>query len=108
MRPDARTEASSQASLGEDARGRPAPLIDHVHLWKAGEQIKVDDYPDSKGLRGAQLFHQLLDALIELAAHASEERSILESLPNHVRAAGAKLETSQLSLGYSAGAGGPD
>ena len=98
-----------RASIGEDSGGRPAPLIDQVHrlmhLWKAGEQIKVDDYLDSKGLRGNQLFHQLLQALIELAEHGSEERSILESLSNHVGAVGAKVETHQMSLGYDGGSG---
>jgi hypothetical protein len=93
-----------RASIGEDSGGRPAPLIDQVHrlmhLWKAGEQIKVDDYLDSKGLRGNQLFHQLLQALIELAEHGSEERSILESLSNHIGAAGAKVQAGQSTLGY--------
>ncbi len=95
-----------RASIGEDSGARPAPLIDQVHrlmhLWKAGEQIKVDDYLDSKGLRGNQLFHQLLQALIELAEHGSEERSILESLSNHVGAVGAKVEAGQYKLRYEA------
>jgi adenine-specific DNA methylase len=99
-----------RASIGEDSGGRPAPLVDQVHrlmhLWKAGEQIKVDDYLDSKGLRGNQLFHQLLQALIELAEHGSEERSILESLSNHVGAVGAKVESTQLGLRYNPEPGG--
>jgi len=88
-----------RATMGEDSSGRPAPLIDQIHrlmhLWKAGEQIKVDDYLDSRGLRGNQLFHQVLQALIELAEHGSEERSILESLSNHVGAVGAAVGTKQ-------------
>ncbi|MGH9325861.1 MAG: DUF1156 domain-containing protein [Terriglobia bacterium] len=95
-----------RAAMGEDSGGRPAPLIDQahrlMHLWKAGEQIKVDDYLDGKGLRGNQLFHQLLQALIELALHGSEERSILESISNHVCAVGAELEHAQYKLGYKA------
>ncbi len=98
-----------RASMGEDSSGRPAPIIDQVHrlmhLWKAGEQIKVDDYLDSKGLRGNQLFHQLVQALIELAGAASEERSILESLSNHAGGVGAKVETGQYNLGYEAAEG---
>ena len=85
--------------MGEDSGGRPAPLIDQIHrlmhLWKAGEQFKVDDYLDSKGLRGNQLFHQLLQALIELAEPGSEERSTLESISNHVGARGAMTEQRQ-------------
>lgn len=95
--------------MGEDSGGRPAPLIDQVHhlmqLWKAGELIKVDDYLDGKGLRGNQLFHQLLQALIELAPHGSEERSILESVSNHVGAVGARVETRQYGLGFVAAEG---
>jgi adenine-specific DNA methylase len=38
----------------EAAGGRPVPLIDQVHrlmhLWKAGDVVKVDEYLDDKGL----------------------------------------------------------
>jgi hypothetical protein len=49
----------------------------------------VDDYIDSNGLRKQELFRRLVQALIELAPHASEERSILESISNHLGARGA-------------------
>jgi adenine-specific DNA methylase len=95
-----------RTAMGEDSGGRPAPLIDQIHqlmhLWKGGERFKVDDYLDGKGLRANQLFHQLLQALIELAERGSEERSILESLSNHVGAVGAKVEAGQYKLGYEA------
>jgi len=91
-----------RVTMGEDNGGRPAPLIDQIHRlmhqWKAADLIKVDDYLDSKGLRGNQLFHQLLQALIELAEIRGEERSILESLSNHVGARGAAAETKQGAL----------
>jgi len=70
--------------------GKPAPLIDQVHrmmhLWRAGDLIRVDEYLDARGLRRNALFHQLLQALIELAPAASEERSLLESISNHIAA----------------------
>ena len=80
-------------SLGYEAPGgRPIPLIDQVHrlmiLWRAGEEAKVDDYLETRGLKRNALFAQLLQALIELAPTASEERSILESLSNHLAARG--------------------
>jgi len=79
-------------SLGLDADGAPAPLIDQIHrlmhLWRAGDAVKVDDFLDSKALRRNSLFAQLLQALIELAPGGSEERSILESVSNHVAAKG--------------------
>ena len=80
-------------SLGLDSPGgRPAPLIDQVHklmhLWRGGDQIKVNEYLDSRGLQRNALFHQLLQALIELAPAASDERAILEALSNHAAAHG--------------------
>ncbi|MDH7578536.1 MAG: DUF1156 domain-containing protein [Bacillota bacterium] len=79
-------------TLGLDAEGRPAPLIDQVHrlmhLWKTGDVVKVDEYLDARGLRRNRLFHQLLQALIELAPSGSDERSLLESISNHVAARG--------------------
>jgi len=77
----------------EAVGGRPVPLIDQVHrlmlLWKAGEIGAVDEYLDSRGLRRSALFHQILQALIELAAAGSDERAVLESISNYV---GAKSE----------------
>ena len=72
--------------------GRPVPLIDQVHklmhLWRIGDQVKVDDYLDTRGLQSNALFNQVLQALIELADAGSEERSLLESLSNHVATRG--------------------
>jgi hypothetical protein len=79
-------------TLGYDVEGRPAALIDQahrlLHLWKAGDVAKVDEYLDDRGLRRYALFHQLLQALIELAPAGGEERSLLESISNHVAARG--------------------
>ena len=80
-------------SLGLEAPGgRPAPLIDQVHklmhLWRAGDQVRVNEYLDSRGLQRNALFHQLLQALIELAPAGSDERAILEALSNHTAAHG--------------------
>ena len=80
-------------NLGLEAPGgRPVPLIDQVHklmhLWRAGDQVKVDDYLDTRGLQRNALFNQILQALIELADTGSDERSILEALSNHVTARG--------------------
>jgi putative DNA methylase len=73
---------------------RPIPLIDQVHrlmhLWKSGDVTRVDAYLDVRGLRRSNLFHQFLQALIELARPGSEERALLESISNHVAARGSK------------------
>ena len=80
-------------NLGLEASGgKPVPLIDQVHklmhLWRAGDQVRVNEYLDARGLQRNALFHQILQALIELAAAGSDERAILEALSNHAAAHG--------------------
>ena len=80
-------------SLGLEAPGgRPAPLIDQVHklmhLWRAGDQVRVNEYLDGRGLQRNAMFHQLLQALIELAPAGTDERAVLEALSNHAAAHG--------------------
>ena len=92
-------------NLGLEAPGgRPVPLIDQVHklmhLWRAGDQVKVDDYLDTRGLQRNALFNQILQALIELAEAGSDERSILEALSNHVAARGGVQAQSQRELQF--------
>jgi putative DNA methylase len=81
------------ASLGLNATGSPPPpLIDQLHrlmhLWRAGDVTRVDEYMDVRGLGHNQLFHQLLQALIELAPSGSDERALIESISNHVASRG--------------------
>ena len=80
-------------SLGLEAPGgRPVPLIDQVHklmqLWRAGDQVRVNEYLDSRGLQRNAMFHQIIQALIELSAEGSDERATLEALSNHAVAHG--------------------
>jgi hypothetical protein len=69
-----------------------------MHLWKAGDVMRVDEYLDVRALRSNRVFAHLVQALIELAEAGSEERSILESLSNHVIARGLAYEDKQLPL----------
>ena len=77
-------------------------LIDQVHrlmhLWKSGDVVKVDEYLDDRGLRHNRLFHQLMQAIIELADRGSEERSLLESISNHLTARGMRADHAQLLI----------
>ena len=86
----------------EGPGGRPAPLIDQahrlMHLWRAGEEAKVDDYLDMRELSRNALFAQLLQALIELSAAGSEERAILESLSNHIASRGGISAPRQIGM----------
>ncbi|MCC6533589.1 MAG: DUF1156 domain-containing protein [Burkholderiales bacterium] len=92
-------------SLGlEPANGKPVPLIDQVHktmhLWKAGDENKVNDYLGERGLRHSALFDRLVQALIEKsrAEGQAEECAILEKLSNHLRKLGS---TPQAALSLS-------
>jgi hypothetical protein len=86
----------------EAAGGRPVPLIDQahrlMHLWRAGDEAKVDEYLETRGLKRSALFAQLLQALIELSATGSEERSILESLSNHIASRGGISAPRQIGM----------
>jgi hypothetical protein len=92
-------------SMGFEAPGgQPVPLIDRIHrlmhLWRAGDVVKVDEYLDEHGLRRQELFRRLLQSLIELSPAGSDERTLLESLSNHVQAKGAKPEDRQATLAF--------
>jgi len=94
-------------SMGYEApSGQPVPLIDRIHrlmhLWRAGDALKVDEYLDEHGLRRQELFRRLLQSLIELSRkdRESQELQTLESLSNHVQAKGAKPEDRQVTLAF--------
>ncbi len=69
-----------------------------MHLWRAGDEAKVNGYLDDRGLKHHALFARLLPVLIELADEGSEERAILESLSNHVAARGGVAPALQPTL----------
>jgi hypothetical protein len=87
-------------SMGYEAPGgKPVPLIDRIHrlmhLWKAGDVRKVDEYIDDNGLRRHELFKRVLQSLIELSQPATEERSVLESISNHIGIRGVRADVDQ-------------
>jgi len=68
------------------------PLIDRIHrvmhLWKDGDLHAVDEYLDQHALRRHELFKRVVQSLIELSSDS--ERSLLESISNHIGAKGAR------------------
>lgn len=79
----------TRKTMGYEAPGGlPVPLIDQahrlMHLWREGDVVKVDEYIDRRGLRESGIFHQVLQALIELAPTGDEKRPLLESISNHL------------------------
>ena len=79
-----------QSLGGPSSDGTPPPLIDCLHklmqLWKAGDRSRVDSYLEQRGLTHHELFARLTQAVLELAERGSKERSILESIQNHLQA----------------------
>jgi hypothetical protein len=80
------------SALGYEKNGRPAPMIDRIHrlmhLWRDGDIVLVDSYLYEQNLPRNSAFHQVLQALVELSQAGSEERSLLESISNHIAAKG--------------------
>ncbi|MEX1222921.1 MAG: hypothetical protein WEA31_00085 [Pirellulales bacterium] len=79
-------------SMGHEApEGKAVPLIDRIHrvmhLWKDGDVQKVDEFLDQHALRRNELFKRVVQSLIELSSNS--ERSLLESISNHIGAKGA-------------------
>ena len=82
-------------SLGYEApQGKAVPLIDRIHrvmhLWKEGDLHKVDEFLDHHGLRRHELFKRVVQSLVELSTNS--ERSLLESISNHIGAKGATVD----------------
>ena len=80
-------------NLGEPLDGGVSPpLIDCLHKlmqhWKTGEQSRVDGYLEARALWNNELFKRVVQAVLELAERGSEERSLLESIQNHLTARG--------------------
>ena len=75
----------------EAPEGKAVPLLDRIHrvmhLWKDGDLQKVDEYLDQHALRRNELFKHVVQSLIELST--GSERSLLESISNHIGAKGA-------------------
>jgi putative DNA methylase len=90
-------------SMGYEApEGKAVPLIDRIHrvmhLWKDGEIQKVDEYLDRHALRRNELFKRVVQSLIELSSDS--ERSLLESVSNHIGAKGAAFDNKQPMMDY--------
>lgn len=83
----------TRKGLGLEVPGdRPVPMIDQVHrllhLYRAGDVIRVDDYVRQQGLGQNALFALLVQALIHLAEDegGAEEKRLLEAVAGHLNA----------------------
>ena len=88
-----RWKARHHRDLGRPSSdGSAPPLIDCVHnvmhLWRTGEEARVNAYLDERGLRRNELFASVVQAVLEMAEAGSGERALLESVQNHLRGEG--------------------
>jgi adenine-specific DNA methylase len=74
--------------MGYEIGNKTPPLIDQTHrlmdLWVDGDVNTVDEYINERSLDKNLLFFHIIQALIELSEEGSRERSILESVSNHL------------------------
>lgn len=80
----AKWDERRRADLGEPHPGGSLPLIDVLHrlllLWAAGDTAALNAYAAAKGLRQNELFWAVGQAILEMAAPGSRERSLLEAV----------------------------
>ena len=79
----------SQRKVGSSGTGGGAtPLIDSLHgamrLWRKGDLARINEFLDARGLRKSDVFASVVQAVLEMAAPGSDERSMLEKLQNHL------------------------
>ena len=78
------------------------PMIDIIHrimnLWEAGDTEAINSYLTEHGLRENPLFRSVVQALIEMSPHGSNERSLLEAIISHSPSLSAGATQQQLTI----------
>ena len=73
--------------VGQPHTSGGLPMIDMIHrimnFWEAGETAEINSYLTEHGLRENPLFRSVVQALIEMSPHGSNERSLLEAIISH-------------------------
>ena len=73
--------------VGQRHASGALPMIDMIHrivnLWTTGERAQMNAYYTEHGLQESALFKSVVQALIEINSHNSEERSLLETIINY-------------------------
>jgi hypothetical protein len=80
----ARRNARTRGDLGEPHASGRLPIVDALrrlmHLWSAGNLNALNAYAAEKGLRHNDLFWEVAQAVLEMAAPKSRERTLLEAV----------------------------
>jgi len=98
----AKWDERTRDDLGEPHPSGGLPMVDvlHrlIHLWAAGNLDALDTYAAEKGLRHNDLFWAVAQAVLEMAAPKSRERTLLEAVVAWGRGKVPEKEISQPSL----------
>ena len=88
--------------LGQPHTYGGLPMIDMIHrimnLWEAGDSAEINSYLTEHGLRENPLFRSVVQALIEMSPHGSNERSLLEAIISHGSSLSAGDTQQQLTI----------
>jgi adenine-specific DNA methylase len=80
----AKWEERTRADLGHPHPGGGLPLVDMLHrllwLWASGDTGKLHAYVGDRGLAQNDLFWAVAQAVLEMAAPKSKERTLLEAV----------------------------
>jgi putative DNA methylase len=80
----AKWEERTRADLGHPHPGGGLPLVDMLHrllwLWASGDTGKLHAYVGDRGLAHNDLFWAVAQAVLEMAAPQSRERTLLEAV----------------------------
>jgi len=92
----ARWDERVRLDLGNPHPGGLLPLVDVLHrlmwLWASGETAKLLTYVEDRGLAQYDLFWAVAQAVLEMAAPKSKERSLLEAVVAWGRGKPAEVE----------------
>ena len=88
--------------VGQPHTSGGLPMIDMIHrimnLWDAGDSAEMNNYLTEHGLRENPLFRSVVQALIEMSPHGSNERSLLEAIISHSPSLSAGDTPQQLTI----------
>jgi adenine-specific DNA methylase len=98
----AKWDERTHDNLGEPHASGGLPMVDILHrlmhLWSAGDLDALNAYAAEKGLRHNDLFWAVAQAVLEMAAPKSRERTLLEAVVAWGRRREPSQQTEQKSL----------
>ena len=98
----ARWDERTRDDLGEPHAGVGLPMVDGLHrlmhLWAAGNLDALGGYAAERGLHNNDLFWEVAQAVLEMAAPKSRERTLLEAVVAWGRGKSPDVQPAQAGL----------